>query len=52
LSDLTYPVRYDKCMKLLDERGFRGEANVNHAMISFFGECMHREAAIGDAGRP
>jgi hypothetical protein len=44
LSDPTFPVRYDKCTRLIDERGFKGAASQNPGVGLFFNECMHRLA--------
>jgi hypothetical protein len=43
LSDPTYPVRYDICTELRDERGyFAQEASINFGHGAFRNDCMRK----------
>ena len=42
LSDPTYPVRFDICWELRNERGYTVEAAGNHGHSRFFIDCMRK----------
>jgi hypothetical protein len=44
-TDPTYPVRYDMCLNMADERGWTGSSlssKVNMGMRETFNACMHK----------
>jgi hypothetical protein len=45
-SDPTYPVRYDICTALRDERGYKGEAASGHDHSFFLSDCMRRLSSL------
>jgi hypothetical protein len=47
-----FPAAYDRCSKLVDERGFRGAVLENPGLWPFFFTVHPRQATIGDAELP
>jgi hypothetical protein len=40
MSNPGFQAKYQKCLQMLEQRGFNGAATENHGAIPFFKGCM------------
>jgi hypothetical protein len=40
MSNPGFQAKYQKCLQMLDQRGFKGAATENHGAVPFFRGCM------------